>query len=51
MMRNPRLEERNIIQDIRNLFRLRKRTKFLFNWRYKKSFKTKKKETKAIEDT
>ena len=41
MMRNWR--KRNIIQDIRNLFRLRTRTKLLFNWRYKKSFKTKKK--------
>ena len=38
----------NIIQDIRNLFRLRTRTKLLFNWRYKKSFKTKKPKLKQL---
>ena len=30
-MRNPRLEEKNITQDKINLFRLRKKTKLLFN--------------------
>ena len=37
-MENPRPEEGNIIKDIRNLFTLKKRTKFHCNERCKKSF-------------
>ena len=37
-MESLSLEEENIIKDIRNLFRLKKRTKLHCNYRLKKSF-------------
>ena len=37
-MESLSIEEENIIKDIRNLFRLKKRTKLSCNQRYKKSF-------------
>ena len=41
-MENQGPEEENIIKGIRNLFRLKKRVKLQYNQRFKKSFKTRK---------
>ena len=42
--------EDNIIEDVKNLFRLKKRTRWQRNLKYKKSFQTEKRKMKQSKD-